>query len=193
MLKQIESTASDESRSLWMDAAVFVLLVALGAAGRHWMLDWPNFTPMAAISVFAGFYFRRLAVALLVPLAAMAIANVWLPTYNSILMGAVCYAAFFLPVLLPRWMRNLPQVAQATAYGLVPAVTFFIASNFAEWAAGSMYPRNFAGLVECYTLAIPFFRTMVAGDLVYLAVAFGTYATVQAVTARHARNAAVAG
>lgn len=189
MLKRVETTLSEPSRNFWIDCLVFVLLVALGGVGRHWLIELPNFTPMAAVGIFAGFYFRRVTVALLVPLAAMAIANVWLPIYGSLLIATVCYTAFFLPVLLPRLLRRAPRMAQAAAYGLLPAIAFYATSNFAEWAAGSMYKRNFAGLIECYTVAIPFFRNNIAGDIFYLALVFGTYAIVQAASVRQARRA----
>jgi len=181
---------SEETHNLAVDCLVFVLLVAFGAIGRHLTMDWPNFTPLAAVSVFAGFYFRRLSVALLVPLAAMAIANVWLPTYNNMFLATACYAAFFLPVLLPRLLKSAAKPAQAVAYVLAPALVFFLVTNFAVWATSSIYERSFAGLVECYTLAIPFFRTQLAGDLFYLAVVFGTYAMIRAAAPKLAPAAA---
>jgi hypothetical protein len=38
-----------------------------------------------------------------------------------------------------------------------------------------MYPRSFSGLMECYLLAIPFFRNTILGDLFYTGVFFGSY------------------
>jgi hypothetical protein len=55
---------------------------------------------------------------------------------------------------------------------LASATSFFLVSNFAVWAFGDMYARNFAGLVECYTMAIPFFRGTFASDLIYTPVLF---------------------
>ena len=40
---------------------------------------------------------------------------------------------------------------------------------------GSMYAPTWSGLVECYVLAIPFFRNTVAGDLFFVAVMFAAY------------------
>ena len=51
---------------------------------------------------------------------------------------------------------------------------FFPVSNFAVWAAFDMYPKTFAGLMTCYTMAIPFFRRGLAGDLLFTAVMFAT-------------------
>jgi hypothetical protein len=55
---------------------------------------------------------------------------------------------------------------------LASAVTFFLVSNFSVWVFGTMYPKTFAGLIQCYTLAIPFFRGTFASDLIFTPVLF---------------------
>jgi len=42
-----------------------------------------------------------------------------------------------------------------------------------------LYPMTGAGLVECFTAAIPFFRNSVAGDLVYTTALFGAFKAAQ--------------
>ncbi len=54
------------------------------------------------------------------------------------------------------------------------SVSFFLISNFAVWAAYDMYPKNFSGLLTSYTLALPFFRNAVEGDLLFTSVMFAT-------------------
>jgi hypothetical protein len=43
-----------------------------------------------------------------------------------------------------------------------------------------MYPRTFAGLLECYAAAIPFFRNSVVSDLMFAGAFFGAAALVAA-------------
>jgi hypothetical protein len=38
-----------------------------------------------------------------------------------------------------------------------------------------MYPKTAAGLLACYIAAIPFFRNMLVGDLLYTAILFGGF------------------
>ena len=57
-----------------------------------------------------------------------------------------------------------------------PAVIFFLVTNFAVWICHPWYPHTTWGLVECYLAGVPFFRSMLWGDVFYLAVVFGTYA-----------------
>ena len=52
------------------------------------------------------------------------------------------------------------------------AARFFLVSNFATWLFQNMYPKTLAGLVQCYTLAIPFFRGTFASDLIYTPILF---------------------
>src|SRR6185437_14599650 len=44
--------------------------------------------------------------------------------------------------------------------------------NFAVWLFGTMYDKSFAGLLQCYTMAIPFFRGTLVSDLVFTPVLF---------------------
>ena len=52
---------------------------------------------------------------------------------------------------------------------------FYLISNFGVWAFSPMYAKTFTGLVQCYSLALPFYGTSLMGDLVYSAILFGAY------------------
>jgi hypothetical protein len=72
---------------------------------------------------------------------------------------------------------------------------FFLVTNFAVWAgnAGHAYPRTAAGLAECYTLGIPFFRNTLLGDAAYATILFGGLALLEsAVSWMRARTKSVA-
>lgn len=149
----------------WRSVALIAGLVALGVAGRCWQPAW-NVTPMAGIALVAGASLRNRAVALAVPLAALALSNLGLPGYESPVMAAVVYAATAWPVLLGPLLRGgrlPPLVGGAVASSLV----FFLTTNFAHWLLTTDYPRTAAGLAECYLMALPFYRWMPVGDLVW--------------------------
>ena len=55
---------------------------------------------------------------------------------------------------------------------LASAISFFLVSNLATWLFQDMYPKTYAGLLQCYTMAIPFFRGTFASDLIYTPVLF---------------------
>jgi hypothetical protein len=156
-----------------------VLLVGIGVAGRWAQPEW-CFTPTAAVAVFAGFYFSRFAIAALVPMAVLVISDLILPAYDSLAVMMATYAVMTVPVLFGRLLRRRHST-WSTAWrwavcGLLPAVLFYVVTNFAVWAFQSDYPKTLAGLAACYWAAVPFFRWMVAGDVVYLAAIFGCWA-----------------
>jgi hypothetical protein len=167
---------SENRRQAVCDVLVFCLLVGIGVAGRWGQPEW-CFTPTAAATIFAGYYFSRLGVAALVPVAILSVSDLLLPAYDSFGVMIATYAVMMLPVAFGRMLRSSGGRSN-TAWrlaicGLLPATLFFIVTNFAVWAFQSDYEKSWAGLVQCYGMAVPFFRWMLSGDVFYLAVLFG--------------------
>ena len=161
------------------DLLVFALLIAIGVAGRWGQPEW-CFTPTAAAAIFAGLYFSRAAIAVLVPVAILAISDLLLPAYNSIPVMIATYAVMIVPVWFgrsqrveqPRWLA----VSRWVLFGLLPATLFYLISNFAVWAFQSDYEKTLAGLAQCYWAAVPFYRWMLVGDVFYLTLLLGCLA-----------------
>ncbi|HRX78296.1 MAG TPA: hypothetical protein P5307_04500 [Pirellulaceae bacterium] len=168
-----------------VELAVFSGLVLAGSLARVLLSDWPNFAPVAAIALFAGYFFRSRAVALFVPLTVMGISDFFIGSYDWQMM-AIVYGALMLPVfargVLRRWfsLDNGASPLRATAglltSSLGASISFFAISNFGAWVFYGTYEHTFAGLTHCYVQAIPFFRYTLAGDLFFALVLFGSYA-----------------
>jgi hypothetical protein len=171
-----ECNVNDNRNQMVRDSLVFVLLVAIGVAGRWGQPEW-CFTPTAAAAIFAGAYFRRLGIAALVPIAILAISDFALEAHDNFGVMIATYAVMTLPVLFGRWLQSSPGRASTlfrlAFAALVPAILFWIVSNFAVWAFQSDYEKSWSGLMLCYLRAVPFFRWMLAGDVFYVAVLFG--------------------
>ena len=156
--------------------SVFVFSAALARLLPH----PPNVTPITAMALFGGACVAPRRCAFALPLAAMLVSDLGLFALGQVpLLGMQSlwvYASFTLIVglglLLRRHRRALP-IAGAT---LASAVVFYLVANFGVWATGALYPRTAAGLVACYTAAIPFFRNMLLGDACYAALLFGGFA-----------------
>ena len=156
-------------------ALLFVLLVAIGVVGR-W--GQPEFavTPIAAIGLLAGYALPR-RVAVFVPLTAMLVSDLALPSYRWAGVSLAVYAAMAAPVFFGGWLRRPVQSAAAgigrlVGFAAAPAVLFFVTTNVAVWACTPMYPTTLAGLGECYAAAVPFFKQRLVGDLGYSAAIF---------------------
>jgi len=131
-----------------------------------------NFAPVAAVAIFGGAMLPR-KLALWVPLSAMMISDAVIGFYNIMLVIWGCYALIALASSL--WLRK-PTFRRGAALTVSASIFFFIVTNFAVWAAGGMYAHTWAGLVQCYNMALPFFRNTALSDAFYTASLFGLYA-----------------
>jgi hypothetical protein len=167
---------NENRQRLLSDLLVLALLVAIGVAGRWGQPQW-CFTPTAAAAVFAGYYFSRISLAVVVPIAILLISDLLLPAYNSFAVMVATYAIMILPVWFGRLLRRPAttwEIAGRWAIcGFVPATLFYLVTNFAVWAFQSDYATTWHGLVLCYWSAVPFYRWMLSGDVFYFAVLFG--------------------
>lgn len=169
------------------EGVLFVLLVLVGAQVRILLQDLPNFAPVAALALFAGYFFRSWLLALCLPLSVMAISDWSIGGYDWRMM-AVVYGMLAVPVAFRTPLRRYLNVDQggwksaswATAglvgCSLAASVLFFLTTNFGSWLWFSMYPHTAAGLVQCYAMAIPFFRYTLCGDMFFAVSLFGGYA-----------------
>ena len=162
---------------LWMDLALVAFLIGFDVAARL-LPHVPGFMPIAATALFAGRTLRIPALAVLVPLIAMALSGMALPG-DDWRITLVVFAALAIPALagmLTRAYRGaVPVVATMVSCSLI----FFLASNFAVWAFSGMYPATWQGLVQCYVAALPFLDKTVLGDLFWTAILFGGAGLVQ--------------
>lgn len=167
---------------------LFALLVAVGVASRlvsHEGLLPPNCQAIAAIGLFAGWYFSSRLVAVCVPLVAM-MASDWVIGGHDALVMATVYVTLAVPALAASLLRGRWNVWTAGGGALGSAVLFFVTTNFAVWAASGEHAL--ASLGRTYLVAVPFFRYMLAGDLAYTAAVFGAYALASSAVA-HGRLA----
>jgi hypothetical protein len=152
-----------------MNFIVAVLLIIFAAFSR--LIPHPaNFAPIAAIALFSGVYLDK-KYFLIIPAAAMLLSDIFLGFHSMMIW---VYGSFAVIALLGLWLKSHKNIGYIFGTTLVSSVIFFIITNFGVWISG-FYEYSFNGLVECYTLAIPFFRNSVAGDLFYAAVMFGIY------------------
>lgn len=160
------------NRESLRELLVFSLLLSFGVIGRSIDHAW-NFTPLAAITALGAFYFRSWLPAILLPSAVLVISDLFLPSHDSWPVQVSVHAMAIIPLLLGRAARGAAgwrRVAFWGMCGFVPATAFFLVTNFAVWASKSVYASSFTGLLDCYTQALPFYRTMLAGDVCYLAL-----------------------
>ncbi len=147
-----------------------VVLIALAALSR--LIPHPmNFAPITAIALFGGVYFNGKFSPIL-PLAALLISDLFLGFYEGIIW---VYGSFLLVVAVGLLIRKYKSISVVFGATIVGSLLFFVITNFGVWQSGMFYTKDFTGLVECYTAAIPFYRNSVMGDLFYVTVMFSVY------------------
>ena len=145
--------------------ALWLALVAIGVCGRLWQPTY-NVTPFAAIGLAAGSLFGISLTAVAVPIVALVISNMALPGYDSTVMALVVYVSFACPVLFGSLVKRQGWVA-VVGGSFASSLIFFVTTNFATWALTQLYPHTLAGLTTCYIAALPFYRWMPVGDVVW--------------------------
>jgi len=153
-----------------MLAYLFIVIAAVVRLLPH---PW-HLTPIGAALLFFGA--KRPLREWIAPLVLLASTDVYLTVvhyrmhfgWEYLLTWAWYVAAMGIGYILVRRVEPLRVVGAS----LASAISFFLVSNFAVWAFGTMYAKTFAGLVQCYTMAIPFFRGTFASDLIYTPVLF---------------------
>ena len=164
--------------------ATLILVAALSRLLPH----PPNFSPVEAIALFGGAFFASRALALLVPLLAMLVADLALGLlHGGLYAGWFGSAGFWLvylciaaSVVLGFGLRGRARAGRVLAYCLAGSVLFFVVTNFGAWLASPMYPRSGTGLLQAYVAGIPFFQWTLLGTLAYAALLFGGFALLRA-------------
>jgi len=162
-----------------------ISLTVLGGLAR--MAQNLNYAPVGALSLFAGARLRGWQ-AYALPIVLMAVTDPFLGGYSF--ATPFVYASFLISVWIGSRLRSTENPAWIGAAALAGSAQFFLITNFAVWLGSThTYAHTPAGLLACYTAAIPFFRHTLLSDLIYAAVFFGLHAVLSRTVVRSERVA----
>lgn len=154
---------------------LFVLAIFFVSIATRLLPHPANFTPITALALFAGTYLAvKTRWALLLPLFAMAISDTIIGTYDWRVMISV-YGSFFVVALIGMLVARKKNVGTILFATFSSSLLFFIVTNAAVWGFSAMYPLTLQGLLMSFTMALPFFRHAVLGDVMYVGLFFGVY------------------
>lgn len=152
-----------------------------------------NLAPSGAVALYSGARLRSwqaYALPLAVYLATNAVKAMYLgKQFFFFPLMPVILGCFALNVLLGRVLTKTESPMRIGLAGLAGSLQFFVITNFAQWLIMGVdpsvaqnllpgtYPRSWAGLVDCFAQAVPFYRDgTLLGDLLYTTVLFGAHA-----------------
>tara|TARA_Y100001938_G_C7934190_1_gene350889 strand:+ start:36 stop:686 length:651 start_codon:yes stop_codon:yes gene_type:complete len=142
----------------------FIGLVALSRLIPH----PPNFTPVIAMAVFMPYLTRNLYPAMVVPLSAMFVSDLYIGFHSSMFW---VYGSILIATTLSHYTMSMKKIYwHLGSNALLSSTLFFVITNFAVWISGSMYPLTLDGLLQCYTMAIPFFGNTITSTIFYVSL-----------------------
>ena len=125
-----------------------------------------NFTPILAVGIFSGFYFKNFILSLFIVILSMFIGDLFLGFHSTMVFT---YISLALAVVIGLFIKHF-KFTEILFSGLASSVSFFIITNFGAWLTLEMYEKNFTGLLQSYVLAIPFFHNTLISTFLYLIV-----------------------
>jgi hypothetical protein len=133
----------------------------------------PNFTPIIVLALFGSVCFSK-KIAFILPMAIMMISDIFIGYYEFSLMISI-YGSILLCVSLGFWLKKHKKWQTILGSSLLAGLIFFLITNFAVWVFTPWYTKTLSGLVQCYLMAIPFFKMTLLGNLFYASTFFGIY------------------
>ncbi|MDB5179134.1 MAG: hypothetical protein JWN01_1077 [Patescibacteria group bacterium] len=165
-------------KNLNKSRAIAATLVATAVLWRvvNWHYSWaPNLEIVTASTLVAGALLSRRMV-LVVPLGIMAASDLIISNSSILLFTWSAFGLIGLGSLALRRLKSSPGKLMLASVGaaLAGSVFFFIYTNFGVWLLddGAMYDKTWQGLVQCYAMGLPFYRTMLLGNMVLVPAYF---------------------
>jgi hypothetical protein len=166
----------------FLAVAALILIAALSRLLPH----FPNVTAVGAMALFGGAYATNRVLAFVLPLISLFLSdlilnNVVYAAFNNgkfvwFYDGAMwVYGAVALTVLVGLTLAKKVNSRSVLMASVACSIAFFLITNFGVWQGGGMYPKTGAGLVACYTAALPFLLNSLIGDLSFAALLFGGF------------------
>lgn len=168
---------------------IVILLISIMAAWRvvNTGLGIYHMVPMAALGLFSGSILSDRRWAYGIPLFAMFLSDLGLSIFTSMpgfydFSQLVNYAALASVVFLGARLQDR-RAFNVAGYTLSGSLLFFLISNFGTFLSG-YYGYSIQGLIQCYTMAIPFYKSEIAtqffmnsliSDLLFSSIAFGIF------------------
>ncbi|MEK7630124.1 MAG: DUF6580 family putative transport protein [Patescibacteria group bacterium] len=152
---------------------IFAFVLILFAGLSRLFPHPPNFTPVISVALFAGAYFNKKS-ALIISLTGLFLSDLFIGFYGPLMLFV--YGSLALAIIFGSVIKKDISIERIIVCSVAGPILFFVITNFGVWVLpDSTYPKTFAGLAECYVMAIPFFRNTLSSTIIYSAGLFGLY------------------
>lgn len=166
-----------------MNTKIFIFLTLIfGGVLPRVIPHPPNVSAVLAYSVFGILFLKDLRLAMLIPGLTMFLGDVtlevlgklgattsWMVSGSGFYSGIYLnYIAVYLAVIPAIFMSDKFSYLRVLGSVISGSFIFFLISNLCVWSGGEQYyTPDLKGLVECYYMAIPFYRNSFVGDVFF--------------------------
>ena len=135
----------------------------------------PNLEIVTTVSVLAAITLGFKA-GLIVPLTTMILSDLFIGNSSIFMVTWSSFAIIGASAIVLRKLNNQPknQIMYSAGFAILSSLFFFVATNFGVWLQG-WYPMTWTGLVQCFVNAIPFYRTMLIGNIILVPAAVSVW------------------
>jgi hypothetical protein len=140
----------------------------------------PNLEFVTVVTVIAAVTMGWRA-ALIVPVSSMVISDLIIGNSSIFVFTWGSFALIGAGAVILKQLNNKPKTQILSSFGFAASSSFlfFVVTNFGVWLQG-WYPATLSGLTSSYVMAIPFYRTMLIGNLILVPSAITTWQLVKA-------------
>lgn len=128
-----------------------------------------NFVPLTGLILLTSKYFST-KISLAITILSMFISDYLLGFHDTMLW---VYSSLVVIALSSSLLKRYLNFSSVWLYAFFSALIFYLVTNFGVWYSTDMYSKTLDGLINCYIMALPFFRNSLTGDLFYSFVVFG--------------------
>lgn len=117
----------------------------------------PNFTPILSISILGYLFSKILLLKVLIVLGSMFFSDLIIGVHDFIIY---VYFSLMLLIIISNNKNYIYMI-------FLGPLIFFIITNFGVWLSSAYYTKNIDGLIECFYMAIPFFKNTILSTFFY--------------------------
>jgi len=115
----------------------------------------PNFTPIIAVAIMSSCFFKNINLSIIILVISMLLSDLFIGFYYNIFF--VYFSLILITIIFFKINKKI-NYKTLLIFSFFGSLIFYIISNFGVWMLGNLYEKNVSGLINCYVLAIPFFK-----------------------------------
>ena len=159
-----------------------IIVLILFASFSRIIPHMPNFTPIGAMALIGGAYLKNKYHALFIPIASLWLSDLVLNNFIFSIYSDFTwfypgflwqYTSFILITIIGYFFLKKVNFKNVFITSISSSLLFFVITNFGVWLSGSIYSLDFQGLINCYVMAIPFYKGTILGFICYSSILFG--------------------